>query len=55
MVGADCGRLVMWSVVGVLHFYWYVVGGRCLNQYMVSGQWFCTTPTVGHFVVFIGI
>ena len=41
------GRLVMWSVVGVLHFYWSVVcfyfwnmvGGRCLNQYMVGGRW----------------
>ena len=26
MVSAGGGRLVMWSVVGVLHFYWSVVG-----------------------------
>ena len=45
--GAGSGRLVMWSVVGVLHFYWSVVGflflrmvgGRCLNRYMVGGRW----------------
>ena len=39
-----------WSVVNFWFGRWFLrsvramVGGRCLNQYMVGGRWFCTTP-----------
>ena len=42
MVGAGGGRLVMWSVVGVLHFYWSMVGGSWLvicGLWSVAGRW----------------
>ena len=48
MVGAGGGRdrLVMWSVVGVLHFYWSVVGFYFL-EWLVAGVLISIWSVVG--------